>query len=103
MLFAIVPGFGQTESAWFKNGNELHQLCRTAKDTSTAYVMGVLDQESFMSALQGAKSNFCIRQGVQAEQARDVVCRYLDKHPEHRDMRAGWLATTALADAFPCR
>jgi Rap1a immunity proteins len=45
----------------------------------------------------------CPPKGVTRDQAKDVVVRYLQAHPEIRHYPATVLTQTALAEAFPCK
>lgn len=102
-LASMVPTAGQTSSAWFQTGNQLHELCQASEARSTAYLMGVVDEQAFKTDMEGAKGSFCVPENVTAKQVRDVTCRYLSDHPGRRHFRAAWLATLALTEAFPCR
>jgi hypothetical protein len=44
----------------------------------------------------------CPGEGVTQEQIADVVIKWLDKHPEKRNLPAPYLIMKALNEAFPC-
>ena len=50
----------------------------------------------------GQNLKACIPIGVQANQIKDVVCRYLADNPELAKRRASILAYSAIMLAWPC-
>lgn len=99
------------------DGNELLDLCGRAPQTLNGYVAGVGDKSvsdkafaEFWAPDRESKDNlkrviqpFCIPDGVQLVQMRDVVCKYLTEFPQRRHLAGSALVQTALGDAFPCR
>jgi len=88
LLVAATPALG----AYF-DGNALNDLCRSDKRSAAYYVIGSTEQ------MQG----FCVPENVTFGQVTDVVCNHLQEHPENRQLMAGFLTHTAVAQAWPCQ
>ena len=65
------------------------------------YVAGVADAESARVGA-GAKPIWCNPDGVTYGQTFDIVGRYLESHPERRQLDRAILIYEALAQAWPC-
>lgn len=87
LLVAATPALG----AYF-DGNALNELCRSDRQKALFYVMGATDQ----------MPGLCAPPNTQYEQAMDVVCNYLQFHPEQRQSVAGELARKAISEAWAC-
>jgi hypothetical protein len=90
----------------FVNGNDLYAYC-TASDPSKrgiclGYIEGMADSISMMQSVSSGAAVVCIP-AVVAGQARDVVVKYLQENPAHRDEAGATLVMEALHDAWPCR
>jgi hypothetical protein len=99
------------------DGNELFDLCKREPQTLNGYVAGLYDKSvsdatfaEFWAPDQQSKNNlkrvirpFCIPDGVQLIQMKDVVCQYLTDAPQQRHLTGSALVQTALGNAFPCR
>ena len=99
------------------NGNELLDLCKQAPQILNGYVAGLLDKSvsdtafaEYWAPTKESKDSlkkvirpFCMPDGVNLIQMRDVVCKYLTGFPQHRHIGGSVLVQTALADAFPCK
>jgi hypothetical protein len=97
----------------FLDGNALWARCGYRSDGQppsecVGYVMGVYDA-AFNVALQTTnqqlRPGMCLGIGetsVPAEQATDVVRRYLQQHPEGRNVSGANIVIRALVAAFPC-
>ncbi|WP_365986138.1 Rap1a/Tai family immunity protein [Mesorhizobium sp.] len=84
-------------STRFLSGNELYDSCTQKSSHSIGYVEGVVDAD--LSATLG----YCIPVGVRADQMRDVVCRFLEAHPESRQEGAQNLVRGAFIQVWPCK
>jgi hypothetical protein len=108
-VLALVLGVSQA-SAGFLDGNKLYELC-DGNFGSTWFVMGVLDADA--SAVLGfdretgkafdLQKSICLPPDVIAGQAKDVVCKYLEDHPENRHYSAANIVLTAAYFAWPCQ
>jgi hypothetical protein len=122
MILASVMLLAATSAqAGFYTGNELHELCQGNREAVSGYVAGVIDKSTYdlsvLSMLDQAPSGdvvtfarkyrmggfICYPDGMILRQARDVVCKYLADHPEHRQKTAEGLVQAALYDAWPCK
>lgn len=105
------------------DGNELHEMCNAEERMALAYVAGVIDQRrttqlrivkmaqngrdvptarAYVDVLDDVTQKACMPQNYKMEQARDVVCQYLQTHPATRHNNGAILAVQAMADAWPC-
>lgn len=46
---------------------------------------------------------YCLPENVSKSQVKDVYVKYLQQHPEKRQLDGAILAITALLSAFPCK
>ena len=52
---------------------------------------------------QNPKMGICIPDGVQREQMKKVLLKYLRDHPEKLHEPSAYLTLAAMQEAFPCR
>lgn len=98
-----IDAWDEGEGGFFYNGNRLHELCRSG--AAMPYVAGLYDGAQYVLgyAEKGAMPDkFCSPEGSVTTQLRDIVCSYVDDHPEDRTFSAMSLAITALKEAWPC-
>ena len=103
--------------AQYESGNSLYEECKSeAGDFKSGlclgYITAVADahiETVFSVAVANIerkdvqlRTSFCLRDGVNIGQLRDVVFQYLAQNPSERDKPAALLVITALAQAFPC-
>jgi hypothetical protein len=104
LALACLPAAAQQPTT-FLSGNDLWSHCsgKSVFDAGlcTGYVAGIADALGAGSAIFGNWA--CLPEGVNGEQAQDVVMRYLEQHPETRYYSAAILVAEALAQAFPCK
>jgi Rap1a immunity proteins len=101
-LLMLAAGASSGSASW-RTGNQLYEECRKATPLfAFGYIFGVLDGEEALGQLYERQRTFCLPANVTEQQVFDVVCRYLDTYPERRQDTAGWLATGALFEAWPC-
>jgi hypothetical protein len=106
------------------DGNMLYSACIASEDLvqqgfCIGWMMGQIDGESsgaFIVLSQAGDYNTaaevnpvinmflgrCIPESATNQQLKDVVVRYLERHPETRHQPARMLANLALGKAFPC-
>ncbi|TAX75708.1 hypothetical protein ELI00_05300 [Rhizobium ruizarguesonis] len=82
-----------TNIVTFQSGNEIYQVCQSAKDVERmlclGYIEGVTDAYETYRATQGMQP--CIRPGVTGGQLIDVTVRFYRNNPEKRDYAASSL------------
>lgn len=88
------------------SGNDLLRDCSDEKNVVSSssclgYINGVRDGVVLASVGLGAKPSFEISKNVELGQLKDVVVKYLNEHPEKRNLHAAVLVHSALAKAFP--
>jgi hypothetical protein len=86
-------------NAQYINGNKLFSEMNSSslsdKNFALGYVLGVVD--SYDDEL------FCIPNGVNAGQLRDIVQQYLARNAKDRHLHGGALVAIALMDVYPCK
>ncbi|MBY5362615.1 hypothetical protein HFO97_22240 [Rhizobium leguminosarum] len=106
------------------NGNDVYEYCTGAKSLATAYVGGWWDSHAndadianlaeltspegntrkHISFYTGQiKGNICIPPKVTLGQMVDVICKYLQDHPENRQLSMTGHFNVAFGTAWPCR
>jgi hypothetical protein len=104
--FAAVAIYAQVAEAGFPghflSGNELYGYCTSAEGFGIGlcrgYVEGVIDHLEATRA--NANMPACLHTGITADQASDVVLKYLKRNPERRDEPAWSLVLGAVTDAW---
>jgi hypothetical protein len=102
----------------FVSGNDLYAWCTSSIASAyylqcIGYVQGIEDAaegEGFIQGAQGAKGfretgfgfRWCLRDGITAGQAVEVVTQFLRNHPAIRDSTAAELVANAMQEAWPC-
>jgi hypothetical protein len=103
LLLTAVPAMAQDGPGivQFESGNKLLEHCTQSVDFCSGYIAGIADaiRAQEVSALWSA----CIPAPVFTNQTKDIVIRYLKRHPETRHGSGANLASAALAEAFPCK
>lgn len=103
----------------FITGKVLYEIC-TPQDTDPdaavmmsecrGFIVGVFDGIEAASSVVTYSQNrqedpvklTCNTSGVTADQLIDIVVRYLEDRPEHRNKPASLLIVDAFSRAFPC-
>ena len=107
IVVAVVAGysFAAAVSATPANsqgltGNKLHEFCTNNQMDAfcSGYIIGAADVLSTLSTKRS-----CVPQGVNGEQVRDVVKRFLRLNPQVRHEPGAQVVAMALSDAFPCK
>lgn len=93
--------FPTAAASGFYSGNEIYNMCQ-GPGKHLGYIAGVWDTLIAMHELDIAPKVFCSSNDVTLGQAGDVVCRYLERHPEKRHLSASSLVGSALLEAWPC-
>lgn len=99
------------EAAIIWNGNQLHNLCEHYKTDKLKgsigpgcfmYIAGATQTLIFSGEDTEVMMSPCPGKGVTQEQIADVVIKWMDDHPEKRDLPAPYIVMKSLSDAFPC-
>ena len=97
----IVAGVSPAAAFW-QNGNQLQDQCQKPKPVfAFGYIWGLLDGQE-LAEQGGATRQFCLPDDLTGTQLFDVVCRFVEAHPNQRHVPASYLATAALKEAWPC-
>jgi hypothetical protein len=101
-VLTLTAGLLWPASAFSTEGNDLYHRC-TATDGKlsfwcTGYVAGVAD-----TLPRGPSGRGCPSDNVTVGDVREAVIKFLEHHPELRDMSATGLIGLALPQAFPCK
>lgn len=99
------------EAAVIWSGNELHKLCQSYQGANrlpegagcSFYISGsaqtlIMHEDMESSVLRQP----CPGKGVTNEQIVDVVVKWLNDHPENRELPAPYIIMESLKKAFPC-
>ena len=105
----LLVGLCSAAEAAFVDGNILHEACKARENSVNdhefvnGYVTGVVDYSYSKATRSKSAASFCFPQGaVKSGQVRDLVCKYLGDHPQHRHLPAGFLVEQALTTVWPC-
>jgi hypothetical protein len=93
----LFPSIAQAE--YFDTGEDLWNLC-TDKFPGHNYLCIGLPAAYF--DMMRATGYRCATTGVDREQVRDAILKYLSDNPEKRSLPASELAITSLKTAFQC-
>ncbi|MDI9314113.1 MAG: Rap1a/Tai family immunity protein [Hydrotalea sp.] len=92
-----MPSFAM---ASFYTGNDLWQFINADKSdfvdlsVGQGYIAGVVDESDH--------KYFCVPDGVNAGQIRDMIKKYLENNPAIRHLPANQLITIGLKKVWPC-
>lgn len=98
----------EAELIW--SGNQIYDLCQHYKADKLKgslgpgcfmYIAGVT-QTLILNEDAKTMTAPCPGKGVTSEQITDVVIKWIDDHPEKRDLPAPYIVMKSLNDAFPC-
>ena len=79
------------------SGNQMLKGCEEQVLYARGYTAAVWD-----FVILNFKQTICIPKGVTVGQVEDIICGYIEKHPESRHEHTHSLAVNALTEAFPC-
>jgi hypothetical protein len=100
---ALALCVGSAQAAVFEgSGNRFYEHCQASahpffQGLCSGYIQGVLDRGGVLGP-----PDVCMPDGVTAGQAKDVVSRFLQTHPEVRHAHRLGLVMRALREAWPC-
>jgi hypothetical protein len=85
-----------------KANNEIEATLDRAK--SMAYLSGMLDSYVVLSAIEPGLKIYCVpEKGIAIGQAKDIIIKWMNAHPDRLKEEARILVLYALKDAFPCK
>ncbi len=89
------------------DGYDLHMLC--SAPVSPPFMLSAGICLGYVVAIAGVLRDgpvdgrrACIPEATSSDQMRDVVKRWLERHPEARGLSASRAAVRAFAEAYPC-
>jgi hypothetical protein len=107
LIFLLLIGASVNAEEPSGDGKELLRDCETTKNVSSTmwcygYLNGILDMQSLTEG-NPYLPTLCTPPEVTMEQARRVVVKYLQNHPEKLHYGEHALTYIALIEAFPCK
>ncbi|WP_352893930.1 Rap1a/Tai family immunity protein [Mesorhizobium sp. M0848] len=94
-MLSATPANSQNIVA-FITGNDLNDFCMQSPIQVFGYLEGLVDGEVF------EPQHYCLPEGVQIRQLKEVTCRFLQDHPESRQQPAPSLVRMSFRAAWPC-
>jgi hypothetical protein len=105
LFLALAPASSSRVPIDIENGNGLLRSC-TSEGAEQSYclgfIFGVMEGVYYKAIADSTRLPWCHPNGVQMEQIRDVIMKYLRDRPERRQMRSAGLIMSALQQAWPC-
>ena len=101
----------KAEAAVIWDGNKLHDLCQHYKADQLktelgvacfSFILGVTQTLLLIEDSSSPLRHPCPGKNVTETQIADVVVKWMEDHPEKRDLPAPWVVMKALYAAFPC-
>jgi hypothetical protein len=104
---ALASGLVPALARGWVTGDELLANCSANSEVSAlkqarcfGYVTGVADVLGEGTIIYGFKA--CFTTGTTKGRLKDIVLRYLTRHPETRHFSAAGEVAASLSEAFPC-
>jgi hypothetical protein len=99
---------GQYEQGHYFGASKRYSDCTLSSSVQdnclmwiSGFVAGVFSQQVLAEA-KNQKPTICLPDGFSGRQARVVIERYMQDHPEQLHLPAFRVASAALDEAFPC-
>jgi len=86
----------------YMDGSRLHDMCGSQRQVVSGYVAGAADALSMVDQLLKRKPTLCIPANLNTIDLSDLLCKYVNDHPEMRQYSSAALAVIAIQDVFPC-
>jgi len=90
---------------YFYNGTKLYNLCRAESAIDEAlcegYILGV--QDAIYSGHLSDHFSVCLPEGVEPDQIRLQLIRYIENHPEIMNFAAEGLVAKTLETTYACK
>ncbi|MGE4064970.1 MAG: Rap1a/Tai family immunity protein [Rhodospirillaceae bacterium] len=101
LALLAVPAVATAQSSQFKDRDELHRLCASARDFNdgacSGYIIGVIDAAAIFQ-----QKGYCSPDSLSRGAARALVMKWLSEHPRDRGAGAAGAVYNAMVEAFPC-
>jgi hypothetical protein len=92
--------------AYFIDGNQLYDECRSERATSQMSCLGftsaIADALEVGFNIEGQFLKACLPERVTRGQIKDVILSWIERNPKDRHVPAILLSYVALREAFPC-
>ena len=102
ILGTLLPA-GSTK--YFYNGTQLYNLCRAANAIDEAvcegYILGV--QDAIYSGHLSDHFNICLPEGVEPDQIRLMLIRFIENNPDIMNFAAEGLVAKTLETSYSCK
>ena len=101
LMLALTIGSAQAEGKF--NGNILNDYC--ADDTQRAWVgmySGGFTARGKLASRSGGSDPLCVPDQLDFGQLADLVCNYVQAHPEDRHKSAAIFVYSALSQTWEC-
>jgi hypothetical protein len=101
--------YSEAEIIW--SGNHIYELCQHFKTERVSgslgpgcmmYIAGAAQTLMLNDDAETTMPSPCPGKRVTIEQITDVVIKWMDDHPEKRDLPAPYIVMKSLNEAFPC-
>lgn len=90
---------------YFYNGTKLYNLCRAENAIDEAlcegYILGV--QDAIYSGHLSDHFNICLPEGVEPDQIRLMLLRFIEKNPNIMNFAAEGLVAKTLETSYSCK
>ena len=90
---------------YFYNGTKLYNLCRAANAIDEAlckgYILGV--QDAIYSGHLSDHFNICLPEGVEPDQIRLLLIRFIENNPDIMNFAAEGLVAKTLETSYSCK
>lgn len=98
-LAALVIAAGPA-GAYYLDGNGLYSFCQQDRNLVSSYVVGAAD--AFSINFAGQVNHVCLPKSVTILQITDTYCKFLQDHPESRNLPASNLVYQMLVGFYSC-
>ena len=92
-------------SKYFYNGTKLYNLCRAGNSIDEAlcegYILGV--QDAIYSGHLSEHFSLCLPEGVEPDQIRLQLIRFIEKNPDIMNFAAEGLVAKTLETSYACK
>ena len=108
-VLAYLTSVGSFVSAgstkYFYSGTKLYNLCRAGNTIDEAlcegYILGV--QDAIYSGHLSDHFNICLPEGVEPDQIRLLLIRFIENNPEFMNFAAEGLVAKTLETSYSCK
>ena len=109
IVLAYLTSIGSFVSAgstkYFYSGTKLYNLCRAGNTIDEAlcegYILGV--QDAIYSGYLSDHFNICLPEGVEPDQIRLLLIRFIENNPDIMNFAAEGLVAKTLETSYACK